>query len=308
MKVTKLKCPSCGSNINASKTDEIITCDYCGTTCAIEDDTIKIKILDNDLDNTLEAIKVFIDNHEYNKALKKLYSIMDNYPGNPEIWWYLLVCSTLNFDTFLYNLDNISELIDFLIKGKDIPLTNKYDLAISEINNEINECDEYFNKYLKYEKNNKQKENNKNIYEEYKECIVKSIKRIKIKKKVDFWQNKVKLGIRFSIIATVILTYGIIKDSMFLMFIGLFCFIPGLTYLLTYNEERKKHKNIKKYYCYLSDYNYKKYLNKIWIYLLLSIVSFFLEFNFIGVIFLIPTVICIIEYLIYEKILKGEKE
>ncbi len=107
MKLVKLKCPSCGSNLEINKELKAFTCNYCGTTTMVDDEIIKVehRIVGTKKKERIEALEALVDDKRYDVALKKAEKLSEDYPQESRIWLALLRTLTEDFTRKFSNAD-----------------------------------------------------------------------------------------------------------------------------------------------------------------------------------------------------------
>lgn len=108
MKLIKLKCPSCGSNLEINKELKSFTCNYCGTTSLVDDEVIKVehRIVGTKKKERIEALEALVEDKRYDVALKKAEKLTEDYPQESRVWLALLKILTEDFTKEFNNLDH----------------------------------------------------------------------------------------------------------------------------------------------------------------------------------------------------------
>lgn len=89
MKLITLKCPSCGAKLEVSNSIKQYTCEYCGVTTVLDDESVVVKNVSSKLQNALLEIKEYFDNGNYKKSFVLSNELIKEYPKNKEIKDYL---------------------------------------------------------------------------------------------------------------------------------------------------------------------------------------------------------------------------
>lgn len=99
MKLVSLKCPSCGADLKINSELKQFTCNFCGTTSLLDDETKKVEVTikNTKADEIKKAIETFIERKEYLKALYKIQELENNYPEETIVYIYKLRVLTKDF-------------------------------------------------------------------------------------------------------------------------------------------------------------------------------------------------------------------
>ena len=131
MALINCKCPSCGATLQVDHKNKMATCDYCHSTCLLEDAINHYNIVNNNhISNSVVNIYGNTNSNEASieKAKKFLYVLdMENaerifkeiYAENPDNEEVLELKDAMKFGWSL-KLDRISQLKDYFIQNKQI--------------------------------------------------------------------------------------------------------------------------------------------------------------------------------------------
>lgn len=88
----KLKCETCGANIEFDDNLTIGFCKYCGTKYMLEEKiNINVK-LDNKNENKINMANEYIENGNYEKAEKIFKNVLEDDITNHKAWWGRYIC------------------------------------------------------------------------------------------------------------------------------------------------------------------------------------------------------------------------
>lgn len=89
MKLVKLQCPNCNAKLEVNSEMKQFTCNYCGTTTMLDDESIKLEvsgtIKTSKLKNQIQDLKDLFDNGNYEETLLEANRLHELYPNNEEI-------------------------------------------------------------------------------------------------------------------------------------------------------------------------------------------------------------------------------
>ena len=88
MKLIQLKCPSCGSKLDVNPELDKYTCNYCGVTTVLDDESVTIKNVSSKLQNHIMDIKEYFENGNYKKSYALSKQLLEEYPKNKELKYY----------------------------------------------------------------------------------------------------------------------------------------------------------------------------------------------------------------------------
>ena len=168
MKLIKMTCPNCKSNLEVDSDKYEFICDYCRTPILLDDEIVKVEhtvigkenVIDKEREENLKIARTYLyDFKDYDKAYKIYKELSEKYPYEPEIWIGLVISITDNFTRHTTYFSN-------------------------EIMND--NVTDYFDKYIKIEKDENKKQEYIKKYEEYENYkkIRKEIKKEEMKEEV----------------------------------------------------------------------------------------------------------------------------
>ena len=85
MKLISLKCPSCGAKLEVNGDLDKYTCNFCGVTTLLDDESITVKHVGSKLQTEINTVKDYYDNGNYKKALSLSEALLNEYPTNKEL-------------------------------------------------------------------------------------------------------------------------------------------------------------------------------------------------------------------------------
>ena len=89
MKLLKLVCPSCGAKLEVNSNLEKFTCNYCGVTSLLDEESITVKNINSKLSNCINELKEYFDNGNYQKCYDLANKYLIEYPNNKKIKKYI---------------------------------------------------------------------------------------------------------------------------------------------------------------------------------------------------------------------------
>ena len=98
MKLVKLECPNCNAKLEGSSELKKFTCNYCGTTMVLDDENVTVNSVSSKLKNSIEDLKDYYENGNYDAAIELATELMEEYPANEEIEDYYIKSSLMNID------------------------------------------------------------------------------------------------------------------------------------------------------------------------------------------------------------------
>jgi len=143
MKLIEYKCPSCGGSLKIDKDAKSVKCSYCGTTSEIEENVLKIKIVDEEQEN-FDLIKTLIDDNRYEPATDRLFKLSIKDPTDSRVWKNMILIITDKMN----DLDPSKELKEYYIGTRNekitleqaIELYKKYETDKEEKSDFLDEC------------------------------------------------------------------------------------------------------------------------------------------------------------------------
>ena len=145
MKLVKLTCPNCNAKLEVNSEMKQFTCNYCGTTTLLDDESVTVRNISSRLNNCLVDLKEYYDNGNYKKCLDMASDLLKDYPKNDEIRSYYNKCSDIleKKDKVLSKLEAI-EFADN-IKEKKYNVSNQNsNIELWRDNLKINEYKELY--------------------------------------------------------------------------------------------------------------------------------------------------------------------
>jgi len=88
MKLISLKCPSCGAKLEVNESLEKFTCNFCGVTTMLDDESIVVKNISSKLESHINELKDYYENGNYEKCYKIAEELKQEYPKNEKIQFY----------------------------------------------------------------------------------------------------------------------------------------------------------------------------------------------------------------------------
>ena len=138
MKLITMKCPNCHANVDVEDNKQEFFCSYCRMTTKIDEEIVKVEVIDKDLDKELKVAKTYLEDFkDYEKAFQAYQEISLKYPYEPEAWLGMI-----------------------LSKSENLKLPNLYLVSKSVIYSELYEIKKYLERYTILEKDGSKKEEN----------------------------------------------------------------------------------------------------------------------------------------------------
>ena len=143
----KIKCESCGANLEFD--DDLTTgyCMYCGAKYMLEEKVnvnVNVKV-DNGNENKIKLANNYIDEGNYEKADKLFKDVLADDATNHEAWWGRYICETYYAAYYGYE-DNFGNT------GPDVKkkiISDNLKLAYNAIDNAPLEIKTIYRKYIK---------------------------------------------------------------------------------------------------------------------------------------------------------------
>ena len=168
MKLIKLQCPSCGANLKVNDELKSVTCNYCGATTLLDDETIKIEhhIIDDSKGDLIDTLETLVEDKRYDQAFELGKALSEKYPKEPRVWLSLLITLTRNFTKKFNGVDEYYEDKKDLAMCLNTLKKDGFDAAVQALSEKIT-FEKAFEYYVKYEHNEKRVEEIKQKYEEF---------------------------------------------------------------------------------------------------------------------------------------------
>ena len=80
-----MNCPNCSAKLEINSEMKVFTCNYCGTTTLLDDESKVVKHISSKLQNIINEIAEYYENGNYNKALSLSEDALEDYPTNKEL-------------------------------------------------------------------------------------------------------------------------------------------------------------------------------------------------------------------------------
>ncbi len=113
MKLVKLECPNCNAKLEGSSDLKQFTCNYCGTTTVLDDEKVTVNSVSSKLKNSIEDLKDYYENGNYDAAIELACSLIDEYPNNKEIQEY-------HIKSVLNNIADTSDSLQAFIDSQSL--------------------------------------------------------------------------------------------------------------------------------------------------------------------------------------------